>query len=71
MTKLFLSLEDAVKVAVREFDIDATLARQEFEQKCYISDDQYGIGYYDGVVKCVAKLSEELARQERRANDNH
>ena len=65
MTKLFLSLDDAVKVAVREFDIDATLARQEFEQKCYISDDQYGIGYYDGVVKCVAKLTEELAKMRK------
>ena len=61
MTKLFLSLDNAVKVAVREFGIDATLARQEFEQKCYVSDKQYGIGYYDGVVKCVAKLTEELA----------
>lgn len=66
MTKLFLSLDDAVKVAVREFDIDATIARQEFEQKCYISDDQYGIGYYDGVVKSMAKVAEELARCERR-----
>ena len=61
MNKLFLSLDDAVKVAVRQFDIDATLARQEFEQKCYISDDQYGIGYYDGVVKSMAKVAEELA----------
>ena len=61
MNKLFLSLDDAVKVAVRQFDIDSTLARQEFEQKCYISDDQYGIGYYDGVVKSMAKVAEELA----------
>ena len=65
MTKLFLSLDDAVKVAVREFGIDATLARQEFEQKCYISDDQYDIGCYDGVVKCVAKLTEELANMRK------
>ena len=61
MNKLFLSLDDAVKVAVRQFDIDATLARQEFEQKCYISDNQYSIGYYDGVVKSMAKVAEELA----------
>ena len=30
MTKEFLSLDNAVKIAVREFGIDKTLARQEF-----------------------------------------
>lgn len=49
MNKLFLSLDDAVKIAVRNFDADAVLARQEFEQKCYISDNQYEIGFFDGV----------------------
>ena len=49
MNKLFLSLDDAVKVAVRHFDLDEEIARQEFEQKCYVSDDQYKIGFYDGV----------------------
>lgn len=33
MTKLFLSLDNAVLVATRVFDIDPLLARQEFEQK--------------------------------------
>ena len=49
MSKLFLSLDNAVAIAVREFDADAVLARQEFMQKCYITDDQYDIGFYDGV----------------------
>ena len=56
MTKLFLSLDNAVKVAVREFDIDATLARQEFEQKCYVTDDQYIIGYYDGLHDAIKAI---------------
>lgn len=67
MTKLFLSLDNAVKVAVREFDIDATLARQEFEQKCYISDDQYGIGYHDGLHDAI-KAIESKAKGESNAN---
>lgn len=36
--KLFLSLEDAVNVAQKHFDIDPIIARNEFEQKCYIPD---------------------------------
>ena len=44
-SQLFLTLEDAVKVAQRYSDMDAVILRQEFMQKCYISDDQYGIGY--------------------------
>ena len=59
--KLFLSLDNAVKVAKREFDIDGERARNEFEQKCYVSNDQYRIGFYDGVVKCVSMLTEVLA----------
>lgn len=63
MTKLFLSLDDAVRVAVRHFGLDSEIARQEFEQKCYISDDQYSIGYYDGIedaIKAIkAKIEEE------------
>lgn len=38
MTKLFLSLDDAVLVATRKFGIDPLLAEQEFEQKCYITE---------------------------------
>ena len=62
MKKWFGSLNDAVEVAHREFGVDKVLARQEFFQKCYISDDQYGIGYYDGVVdaeKAAHKLIED------------
>lgn len=61
MDKMFLSLDNAVKIAVREFGIDKTLARQEFEQKCYISDDQYKIGYNDGLMKAVSLVSLELS----------
>lgn len=43
--QLFLSLDDAVLVASTEFGISPELARIEFEQKCYISNDQYSIGY--------------------------
>ena len=53
MKKLFLSLDDAVDIAAREFDIDEGLARIEFEQKCYITDNQYTIGYYDGLYDAI------------------
>ena len=63
MTKLFLSLDDAVRVAVREFGLDAEdaeIARQEFEQKCYISDDQYSIGYNDGLNDAIKAIKETI-----------
>lgn len=44
-SQLFLKLEDAVRIASRYSDADAVILRQEFEQKCYLSDDQYDIGY--------------------------
>ena len=56
MKKLFLSLDDAVTIAVREFDADAVLARQEFMQKCYITDDQYKIGYHDGLDDAIEAI---------------
>jgi hypothetical protein len=59
MTKLFLSLEDAVLVAVRHFDIDEELARQEFEQKCYITDNQYVIGYHDGLDDAIKAIKQK------------
>ena len=55
-TKMFLSLDDAVHVAVKQFDVDATIARQEFEQKCYVTDDQYTIGFYDGLDRASAAI---------------
>lgn len=58
MTKQFLSLEDAVLIAQREFDINPEMARIEFEQKCYITDYQYTIGYYDGLTDAIKALRE-------------
>lgn len=46
---LFLTLEDAVNIAVREFDADPEIAKQEFEQKCYIASPDYEIGRFDGL----------------------
>lgn len=59
MTKLFLSLDDAVLVATREFDIDPLLARQGFEQKCYITDNQYVIGYHDGLDDAIEAIKDK------------
>lgn len=59
MTKLFLSLDDAVKVAVREFDADPVLASQEFEQKCYIADSKYEIGYNDGLNDAIRAIKQK------------
>jgi hypothetical protein len=59
MTKLFLSLDDAVRVAVREFGLDAEdaeIARQELEQKCYVTDNQYVIGYHDGLYDAIQAI---------------
>lgn len=64
MTKLFLSLDDAVNVAVREFGCDPELATQEFEQKCYITDDQYVIGYHDGLNDAIEAIKDK-AESER------
>ena len=63
MTKLFLSLDDAVLVATREFGIDPEIAKQEFEQKCYITDNQYVIGYHDGLRDAI-KAIEDKAESE-------
>ena len=60
MTKLFLTLDDAVKIAVREFDIDPQLARQEFMQNCYVTDNQYVIGYYDGLYDAIEAIKEKV-----------
>ena len=57
MTELFLTLDDAVIVAKREFGIDKQIAGQEFEQKCFVSNDQYAIGYNDGIYDSIKALS--------------
>jgi len=61
MTKMFLPLEEAVKIAVWNWGADKELAEQEFEQKCFISNDQYQIGFEDGLkaaVNAIKKLEE-------------
>lgn len=50
--ELFITLNKAVEVAVNQFDIDRVLARQEFEQKCYVPCSDYEKGFYDGLAKC-------------------
>lgn len=37
---LMLTLDDAVKVAMRYSDMDEEILRSEFEQKCWISSDK-------------------------------
>lgn len=59
MTKLFLTLDDAVLVAKKEFGIDPLLAEQEFEQKCYVTDDQYAIGYDDGLNDAIEAIKDK------------
>ncbi len=59
MTKMFLPLEEAVKIAVWNWGADEEIAEQEFEQKCFISNDQYKIGFEDGLkaaIKAIKKL---------------
>ena len=65
MTKLFLSLDDAVLVATREFGIDPQLARQEFEQKCYVTDNQYVIGYHDGLYDAIEAIKDKAESEGR------
>ena len=64
MPKQILSLESAVWIAEREFDIDPEIARIEFEQKCYISDNQYTIGYYDGLADAIKAIREFAESEE-------
>lgn len=58
MRRLFLKLEDAVRVATYHFGTDEDYARQELMQKCYMSNDQYQIGYSD----CLKDIQRECAR---------
>ena len=50
--KLFLSLDDAVDVVAKRLDCrnDKVIIRQELEQKCYLSNDEYAIGFADGLA---------------------
>ena len=58
--KLFLTLDKAVEVAVNHFDIDPVIARQEFEQKCYIPSSDYEKGFYDGMERLRDIIEESM-----------
>lgn len=52
MIQLFLKLEDAVNIAeelVKNGNEDREIIENELMQKCYISDNQYSIGFYEGL----------------------
>ena len=59
-TKYFLSLDDAVKTAEKKFDIDPVYARRELEQKCYMNELEYAIGYHDGVRESIKAISDMM-----------
>lgn len=63
MSKLFLSLDDAVLVASKHFHIDEEIARSEFEQKCYISNNQYQIGYADATIEAIRAIEQNYNQQ--------
>ena len=57
----FLTLEDAIKVATSYFhadEEDIEILRTEFEQKCYVTDNQYLIGYEDGLVDVTKAITQ-------------
>ncbi len=68
MSIQFLTLEDAVKVAAWNWGVDKELAEQEFEQKCFISDDQYEIGFDDGIEAAVEAI-EQMAEKRYEQNE--
>lgn len=59
-SQLFLTLEDAVRVARRYSDMDAVILRQGFEQKCFISNDQYAIGYQAALERIMKYIEGEM-----------
>ena len=63
MSKLFLSLDDAVLVASKHFGIDEVIARSEFEQKCYVSGNQYRIGYTDATIEAIRAINQNYNQQ--------
>ena len=65
MSKLFLTLDNAVLVATKKFDISPEFARQELEQKCYTTDDQYTIGYHDGLYDAIKAIEAKAESEEQ------
>ena len=58
--ELFLTLNKAVEVAVNQFNVDPVIARQEFEQKCYIPCSDYEKGFYDGLARSRDAIEETM-----------
>lgn len=58
--ELFLTLNKAVEVAVNQFDVDPIIARQEFEQKCYVPCSDYEKGFYDGLARGRDAIEETM-----------
>ena len=59
--KWFIDLDDAVDVAIEHFDVpeeDREWAEDELFQRCYVSDDQYDIGYGDAINDVIDLLKE-------------
>lgn len=58
---LFISLDNAVKVCKYrlECEHDEEIIRNELEKACYLSNEQYSIGYYDA-LKEAQKAIERL-----------
>lgn len=56
-----LTLEDAVKIAVRCWNVDPILAEQAFEPKTYFpAEDVYGADYYEGFQHAIDILKKEI-----------
>ena len=72
-SKLFLTLDDAVKVAVFHFVADPVIAEQEFEQKCYLPGHDYKNGVYDGLqlaLNDIIKMMEDDWFRHEEENDD-
>lgn len=55
-----LKLDDAVKIAVRCWDVDPLLAEQAFEPRTYFPvEDVYGAGFYEGFHYAINILLKE------------
>lgn len=74
ISKLFLTLDDAVKVAVFHFGADPVIAEQEFEQKCYLPGHDYKNGVHDGLQlaanEIVKLLNDDWFHYEEEENDD-
>lgn len=69
--QLFLALDDAVRVIIDRMQLAdeemREIVHQELEQVCYLSDDQYEIGYADA----LATIQEFAKRERKRQIDDY